>query len=365
MISMIKSVNCYCPKYIGENDILICGDKIYKIRPEIQNCEQIENIYDCKGMLAFPGIIDQHEHIIGGGGEAGFNSHIPELDVNKIMGAGITTIVGLLGADDVSRSLFTLFSKAKALEAQGLTTYIYSGSYRIPFPTFSGNIVNDLILVDKVIGAGEIAMSDHRSSYSNIRELIKTASDIHLGGLLSGKAGVMHIHMGDGKGGLMPLIEILEKTDLPKEEFVPTHMNRNTELFTQALNYCRNGGNIDFTSGEKAGIPVPEAVKMLIEKGVKLSRVTISSDANGSSPDGGINEIMTLYQDVINCIVEKNIGADVAFSLVTENVAKLLKIYPQKGALKENSDADILIIDKNYSIKKLFAKGKLVLDLKD
>ena len=168
--------------------------------------------------------------------------------------------------------------------------------------------------------------------------------------------------MGDGKDRFKHLLEVIDRSDLPIEEFVPTHANRNPELFEEAIAYCLRGGYIDLTSGEKAGIPVPEAVEKLIDKKVDLNKVTVSSDANGSSPDGGVNRIATLYEDIINCITDKGIDTETAFRLVTENVAKVLKIYPQKGTLKEGSDADILITDKSYKINKLLSKGSLVFE---
>jgi beta-aspartyl-dipeptidase (metallo-type) len=361
MLTLLKNLDCYSPKHIGKNDILICNNKIYKVQPEIPYNNLIENVYDCTGHYAFPGIIDQHVHITGGGGEDGFTSHITEINLNDIINAGVTTLVGLLGADSCTRSLESLYAKAKSLEAQGISTYIYSGSYSVPPITFTENIVKDMVLVDKVIGIGEIAISDHRSSHSDSNQLLKIASDVHLGGLLSSKAGVMHLHLGDGKSGLSPLIEMLKKCDLPIEQFVPTHLNRNNSLFEQAIDYLKSGGNIDLTSGETKGLSVPDAIHQLIHRGVDLSRVTVSSDSNGSIPDGGISSIQTLYDDIIQCITNKSLNPEVAFSFVTSNVSKLLKLYPQKGTLLDGSDADILIIDSNYKIKKLFCLGKLLI----
>ncbi|MDP4109819.1 MAG: amidohydrolase family protein, partial [Bacillota bacterium] len=209
----------------------------------------------CDGLNAFPGLIDQHIHITGGGGEHGFSEHVTEIHIYDIINAGVSTVAGLLGADGVTRSLEALFAKAKTLEELGLSTYIYSGSYAMPPVSFTGSVLRDIILIDKVIGAGEIAISDHRSSQPDLPDMMKLASEVHLGGMISGKAGVLHIHVGDGKKGLEPLVKILDESDLPIGMFVPTHLNRNPELFRQATEYCRSGGNIDLTAGEKAGLP--------------------------------------------------------------------------------------------------------------
>ncbi len=364
MLTLLKGLECYCPEYSGKNDILIACGKIISIQPagRFEDNALIEQTLECGGLLAFPGIIDQHVHIIGGGGEQGFASRVGEIGIQEIFMAGVTTLVGLLGTDGCTRSLEALYAKAKSLEIQGITTYIYSGSYSIPVITFTQSIVKDLVLIDKVIGVGEIALSDHRSSNADSAILLSLASETHVGGLLGGKAGVVHLHMGDGKLGLTPLLRIVEQSDLPIEEFVPSHVNRNPILFGQAEEYCRNGGNIDLTAGETAGLTVPEAIQRLLDKGFDLSRVTVSSDANGSIPSGGVCKIQCLFDDIKKCIIEKKIKPEIAFRFVTENVAKTLKLFPQKGTLQKGSDADILITDKYFNVNKLFCMGRLVID---
>lgn len=364
MIKLIKNIACYSPKYEGLKDIYITGDKIYKISDPDKfklNSELIHTI-DGSDMLAFPGIIDGHVHIIGGGGEDGYTSRIGEIDVHDILLAGITTVVGLLGADHHTKSLFSLLAKAKALEIEGITTFIYSGSYAVPAVTFSGDIANDMILIDKVIGAGEIAISDHRSSHSDIQDLLALSSNVHMGGLIGSKAGLLHFHLGDGKDGLDVIHRLIKESDLPKEMFLPTHLNRNPELFEQAIEYIKSGGNIDLTSGEEKGICLSEAVRKLIDSGIDMQKVTVSSDANGSIPGGGIGKIQTLLNDIISCITEKQFNPEEIFPLVTENAAKRINQYPKKGTLSEGSDADIIIMNKNYKIEKLFTLGKLVID---
>lgn len=366
MLTLLKNIDCYCPQHIGKKDIVIASDKIYKITApgEIKDSALIERVIPCDGLYAFPGLIDQHVHITGGGGEQGFASRISEIAIQDILMAGVTTLVGLLGADGYTRSLECLYATAKALEAQGITTFIYSGSYATPPVTFTGSILRDLVLIDKVIGTGEIAIADHRSSQPDLNLMLKLASDVHLGGLVSGKAGVVHLHVGDGKNGLGLLFDIVKQSDLPIEQFVPTHTNRNPVLFTQAVKYCLSGGNIDLTAGETAGLSVIKAIRILSNEGADLSKVTISSDANGSIPGGGAAKIQTLYDDIKECITQSVLPPENAIRLATENVAKILKIYPKKGALEAGSDADILITDQNYDLEMLFSMGKLLVENK-
>ena len=360
MFTVLTGLDCFCPSHAGLKDILIAGDKI----AGIADPGFFKRIYDycevihCEGLLAFPGIIDQHIHLIGGGGENGPASRIGDISIEDIFMAGVTTVVGVLGFDSYTKSLQSLLAQANTLEAKGLTAYIYTGSYAIPTVTVTGSIANDLILIDKIIGTGEIAISDYRSSQPTFNEFAQLAAKTHIAGLISGKAGIVHIHIGDGKERLTPLTQLLDKTDLPKAIFVPTHVNRNPELFSEAVAYCRSGGNIDLTAGEKKGIPVPKAVKMLLESGAHMDKVSISSDANGSDGQSVI-KIQTFFEDIKNGILNENIPPASMFALVTQNVAKTLKLYPTKGVIQKGSDADILIMDKQYNIEKLYCKGRL------
>ena len=290
-LTLLKDVECYCPEYSGRKDILIANEKIDLIRPagDIKDTGLITMVIPCENFMAFPSLIDQHVHITGGG-EDGLLNRMPEIQLNEIIKAGVSTLVGVLGSDSYTKGLKGLLSKARSLELMGITTYIYTGSYAVPPPTITGSVINDLVLIDKVIGTGEVAISDHRSSQPRIEELIKLASDTHIGSIIGRKAGVVHIHLGDEETGLDLLNDLIGQTDLPIGMFVPTHVNRNKKLFNQALNYLSKGGNIDLTADEQKGLSVPDAVSRLIEEKSDLDRVTLSSDANSSSPSNGHGE---------------------------------------------------------------------------
>ena len=361
-MTLLQNVDVLTGPDAGRRDMLLAGQRIEKIRPAGEGAGlcRADEVIDCAGQCAFPGLIDAHVHIIGGGGEEGAASRVPEIDFGGIVTAGVTTLVGLLGADAVTRSLECLYAKAKALEAQGITTYLYAGSYSLPAVTFTGSLMRDLVLIDKVIGAGEIAISDHRSSQPDTRQLLQLASEVHLGGMLGGKAGVVHLHVGDGREGLGPLLALEEQSDLPKDEFVPTHVNRSPALFRQAVEYCRAGGHIDLTAGETAGIPVPRAVRSLMESGTDLSLVTVSSDANGSIPGGGAGKIGALYDDLRRGIVDEHLPAAAVLGLATVNAARLLKLVPRKGVIREGADADIVVADRSFHVQTVFAMGRRV-----
>jgi beta-aspartyl-dipeptidase (metallo-type) len=369
LFKLFKNGRCLTPDDIGIKDILVVCDKICAIREEIspENLWDVQ-VIDCTGCIICPGFIDQHAHITGGGGEQGPISRIPELMFSQVIKAGVTTIVGVLGFDSISRSIAGLLAKARGLEAEGITAYIYTGSYGSPTETLTGRVLTDIVLLDKVIGVGEIAISDCRSFHPSLQDLRVLASEAYGGGMLGDKAGILHLHVGDGKEGLEPLFRLIDESDFPVEMFVPTHINRHPGIFSQGIKLLQRGGNIDLTAGETAGYSVMESLKILLDEGHDISRVTVSSDAQGSAPaktpaDSGVNNIEQLFQDIKACVVENHLDLSAVIKTVTINPAKILKIYPQKGILAPGSDADILVLQENdLSIFRLMAKGQMVVE---
>ena len=202
MIKLIKNAEVYAPEYLGIKDVLIVDDKIAAIDDSISisfdSYLKVTEI-EASGKKLVPGFIDSHVHLLGGGGEGGFATRTPEATLTGLTTAGVTTVVGCLGTDGVARDLISLLAKAKGLEEEGITTYIYAGSYRLPLKTITGEIMKDIMVVDKIIGIGEVAVSDHRSSQPTFEEFVRAVSDARVAGMLSGKAGIINIHLGDGK----------------------------------------------------------------------------------------------------------------------------------------------------------------------
>ncbi|EMT39951.1 beta-aspartyl-peptidase [Thermoanaerobacter thermohydrosulfuricus] len=374
MFLLLKGGEVYSPQPLGRKDILICNGKIVRIADEIKPMKEFGNveIVDLQGFIIVPGFIDQHVHIAGGGGEGGPVTRTPEITLSDITKGGITTVVGLLGADGITRSMASLLAKARALEQEGITTYIYTGAYELPTRTLTGSVRSDLVLIDKVIGTGEIAISDHRSAQPTTEDLTKLAAEARVGGLLGGKPGIVHLHVGDGIRGLSPLFEIVENTEIPITQFVPTHINRIGHLFEQGLKFIEMGGVIDLTSDikpdahTKTALTPKEAIKKIIENKLPIEKVTMSSDSNGSIPVFDENKRLvkvmvgsaqTLYRDLREVIVEGILPIEQAIKIITENVAKVLNLYPNKGCIKEKSDGDIVVLDSNLNIHSVIAKG--------
>ncbi|MBS7212740.1 MAG: beta-aspartyl-peptidase [Megamonas funiformis] len=371
--TLLKNAHVIAPEDLGVKDILVAGEKIAMIGeglslPAIYDCE----VVDCEGNYAVPGFIDSHVHLIGGGGEGGYATRTPEIQLTDITTSGVTTVLGLLGTDGVTRHVASLLAKARGLEDEGITAYIYSGSYEIPTPTITGSVRNDIILIDKVIGTGEIAMCDHRSSQSPKEAYQQITAEARVGGMLSGKAGVVNMHLGDGEDGLKMLYEITKNGEIPKTQIIPTHVNRNKRLFKEAIEWAKQGGIMDVTSsvspesGSSHSVKSSEAVKQALEAGVNIENITMSSDGNGSMPifdeagnniGVGVASQISILNEFRDMVQKENIAITDAIKIITSNIAKFTKLYPRKGCLANNSDADILVLDKDLQLQHVWARG--------
>lgn len=358
MFKLIKNAEVYAPESLGVNDILICNDKIIKIAPNITWDFPGTEVIDATGKKAVPGFIDQHVHITGGGGESGFTTKVTEIGLSDIVRGGVTTLCGVLGTDSLSRNVESVLAKTKALNEEGLTVFCYTGSYDCPSPTITGDIAKDLAFIDEVIGV-KICISDHRYAGTTKEDLTRIAARARVAGLIGHKPGVTHIHMGRGKRGLKDVFEILEETDIPIKNFRPTHASNQPEDIEK---FALMGGYVDFTASPQA----PKDMLDMMNK-VPENLVTLSSDSNGSMPKWnekneliGIEAaaITALYEVIERMVKELDVPMERALLPITKNVAVALEVYPRKGALQADSDADIVLLDNDLKIESVFAKGK-------
>ena len=369
MIRLIKGAEIYAPQYQGKQDILICGGKIAKIAPSIDltgNCD-IELI-DADGCKAVPGFIDVHVHITGGGGEQGPASRVPESQISQFISSGVTTCVGLLGTDGITRSLPNLLAKCRALNEEGITCLMLTGSYRYPSATLTRDVVTDICYIPECIGA-KLAISDHRSSDITYDELVRLATEVRSGGLLSGKAGILHMHTGTGARMLELVLRAAKNTDIPIKTFYPTHLARSEELISQAAEFAKMGGMIDFTANDPAtsAKPACASIARCIDAGAPTENITLSSDSFGSLPrfDAAGNCIGLTYvlpdvllKTVKSCISNRGMSLETALGFVTKNPAKAIGLENTKGCIKEHADADILLLGDSLDIRTVIAKGK-------
>lgn len=360
MFLLIRNVHIYAPEDRGIQDILICNDKIIAVKEHIDFSWDDMTVIEGNGRPVIPGLIDQHVHIIGGGGENGFASLIREIQMTDCIRYGVTTVVGLLGTDHHAKSVETLVARTKALREQGMSAYCLTGSYAYPTHTLTGSIGRDIAFIDEVIGV-KIAISDHRSSNVSKEELARVATEARTAGLLAGKPGVVHMHTGRGKAGYRDVLEIIEETDIPVTQFRPTHVGNQ---FESAMKFAEKGGYIDFTAGPETASKIAEAMQQ-----VPLKQITMSSDANGSFPiwsedlkiiGMGVGKMESLYGCVLDLVRNENIPFSQAVSLITSNVAESLNLK-QKGHINPDADADLVILDEDLQINTVISRGKIMM----
>ena len=363
MYKLIRGAEIYAPDKKGVCSILIYGDRIVDLYPSgrspVLPTADVE-VIEAKGLIAIPGLIDQHVHTIGGGGEAGPVSRIKHLSAEECLLDGVTTVVGLLGTDSTTKSVRELVAYTKELNRSGLDAYCLTGAYDYPSPTVMGNVRDDIVFINEIIGV-KLAIADHRSSYPTSDEIIKLAVQARNGGLIAGKAGYVHLHVGKGKSGLGHIFEALDASDLPVSIFRPTHAENQ---LADMVRFGRAGGYVDFTAG---GDPeqCAAAVTDMLEQ-IEPHLITASSDANGSIPvwgtDGGLAGMaksrVSSMSELLSILVKKhNHALERALPILTANVARALGIDNAVGTLRPGSLANIALISPDLAVRDVISKG--------
>ncbi len=368
---LIKNAHVYSPENKGKNDVLLAGGKIISIAPLIEvPASLMVKIIEAEGLILTPGFIDAHVHIAGAGGEGGPASRTPELQLSDMIKGGVTTVVGCLGTDGITRSVESVLMKVKSLRAEGVSAWMYTGSYQVPTPTITGDVARDIALIEEVIGVGEVAVSDHRSSLPTVEELGRIAAQARVAGMIGGKAGIVNIHMGDAKDPFRPLYKVVESSELTLRQFLPTHINRNEYIFEDAKTYALKG-YVDITTSSYPYFPEYEikpssALRQLLDAGVPAEHITFTSDACGSLPgfDRVSGELVRLESglpasnltELRDAVLDEKIPIEIALQVLTSNPARILKLK-HKGKIAAGCDADLLLLDQNFEIHSVLAMG--------
>lgn len=366
LITIIKNADVYAPEHLGLQHILIAENKIVYIGDTLPELNLEHTTVDAEGCVVMPGFIDGHTHITGGGGEAGFSTRVPPVPLSKFTRAGVTTAVGLLGTDDLTRNTESLVAQVYALREEGFSAYCYTGGYHLPPTTLTGAVRSDIVFIEPIIGVGELAISDHRSSQPTLNELLKIASEAHVARLMTGKAGMLHLHLGDGERGLSIIREALETAEIPPRTYNPTHINRQRSLFEEACELAKRGCWVDVTAFETGdvGFEPGEALLRYMQQDLPQDKLTISSDGGGCLPDfhadGSLKKMdFAESQSMTNIfyeLVDDGQAIETFLPFFTKNVAQLMNFH-RKGRIEKGADADIIILNKQNRIEHVMAMG--------
>ena len=372
---LLRNGDLYDPVSRGRNDILIAGAQIVWLGPQAPPMAKELAIteIDLGGRRVLPGLVDCHAHLTGGGGEAGYHTRVPPVPLSRFARGGITTVIGLLGTDDCTRTTSALIATAKGLCHEGMTALCYTGGYHLPPMTLTGSVKSDIVHVSEIVGVGEIALSDHRSSQPTFDELARLASEAHVAGMMTGKAGLVHLHLGDGKRGLQLVAQLLAQTELPPRVLHPTHVNRKKALFAQACELVAKhpGFTIDVTAfpveeGADAW-SAPDAVLHYLKQGLPMAQLTVSSDGGGCLPHfDAQGQIVTFgvgdpadLADALRELLARGARLADVLPAFTSNVARLFRLAG-KGEVVVGADADLVVLDGEHRVRDVLAKGRFL-----
>lgn len=369
MLQLLRNAQVYAPEPLGVRDLLVAGGRVAWIGegadlpPALGATER-----DLEGRRVIPGLVDCHVHLTGGGGEAGHGTSVPPLPIERFTTGGVTSVVGLLGTDDAIRTPGSVVAAAHGLRAHGLSAWCWTGGYHLPPATVTGTVRGDIALLDPVIGVGEVALSDHRSSQPTFEELARIGAEAHVGGLMTGKAGMVHLHLGDGARGLELVRRALEETELPPGTWHPTHVNRRKALFEEAAGLASRGVPVDLTAfpvakGEDAW-SAADGVRLWLERGLPLDRLTVSTDAGGCFPvfdaEGRVAAMEVgspgALAATLRDLLASGVPLERALPCVTRTPATILRL-PAKGRVAVGADADLAVLDDAGRVTDVMARG--------
>lgn len=337
---IIENGDVYTPAPRGRTSVAVAGGRIEKLG-RFDAASFDPRVIDASGCIVVPGLIDPHIHLIGGSGEKGFASATGAISAQELLAAGITSVAGLLGTDTTTKTLPALLAKVKALRQEGLNAWMWTGGYDAR--PLTGSVRDDIVLIEEILGAGEIAIADRRGAQFDARALARLAADCYVAGTLTGKAGVLHMHTGELRERLALVRELLA-LGVPAAALHPTHVNRNGELLAEAAELTRNGVAVDLDVVEE------DLPRWLRDFDGDLSLVTISTD----SPIGRPAALLAQIRDVIR---EEILSIELAVALATRNTARVLKLH-DAGEIAAGKRADLLILDaESLAIRHVIAGG--------
>jgi beta-aspartyl-dipeptidase (metallo-type) len=366
MAFLFKHATVYAPEHLGVKDILVVGEQVVAVDDTLTvSLPRLETV-EARGLLLTPGLIDHHIHATGGGGEGGPASRVPELMLSELVSCGTTSLVGVLGTDSVTRSVHALLAKVRALTQEGVSAWMYTSNYALPPTLLTGSIRSDLFCVPEVLGV-KIAMGDHRGSYPTMDEFMRIISDVRVGGMIAGKIGVLHVHLGNLPQAFEMFDDAMAR-GIPIKHLRPTHCGRAKDIFESALTFTRKGGILDITSGGSSFATPAKAVRIALNEGINPGSIVMSTDGHGSIPrfddKGNMVGLRTGAVDAnlreFRSLLDLGLAPEQALPFITSNPAKALELAG-KGFVKARGCADLCLFAADFTLRHVMAKGRFLM----
>lgn len=354
MLTLIEGGRVYAPEPCGVQPVLLADGHVGKVGPidrgALERLGAEYEVIDASGCIVAPALIDPHVHLLGGSGETGFSTQTPEFFISELVRNGITTIVGTLGVDTTMKTMPGLLAKVKALKEQGLNAFCWTGGYDLPPASILESVRDDILFIEEVIGAGEIAISDTRALPHEPRELARCAVHAHVGGMLAQKAGLVHVHVGESDRRLQPIRQVLDEFDVEADWFYPTHVERSEKLMGEAIELAQKGEMpVDVDVVER---DLHRWLRFWRDHGGPPHLLTASSDASLTRP-----AIMDQLRD---CVLNHGFALEQVLPLATRNTARILKLR-EKGEIRKGRAGDILLLEEgSLEIVHVLSHGKFM-----
>ncbi|MEK2645279.1 amidohydrolase family protein [Bdellovibrio sp. BCCA] len=335
--------------------IFTAGERIKKIQAvDYHTLRDLDvKVYDCTGCFVIPGILDPHLHLAGGSGEkGGFSSQSAAITIAECVRGGVTTLVGTLGVDTTTKTMPELVARARAFNDVGLTAYCYTGGYDCPPRTITDSVRHDVIYIPEIIGVGEIAIADRRAPEPTLHDLARSMVDAYVGGMLSNKPGISHIHAGGGDRRLQTLRDLMEVHVIVPHKIHITHIGRSKALVEEAIEMAKRGCFVDLDLWDRDFV---YWYKVYRDLGGPLDQLTVSSDAGIGSPS-------ELWWELRDAVLNHGYTLEELLPHFTVNTARALGLS-RKGRILVEHDADLTVIDaKNFEIKHVISRGQVFLE---
>jgi beta-aspartyl-dipeptidase (metallo-type) len=354
MLTLIEGGRVYAPEPCGTRSVLLADGHVGKVgdidRGALERLGADYEVIDARGCIVAPALIDPHVHLLGGSGETGFATQTPEFFISELVENGITTVVGTLGVDTTMKTMAGLLAKVKALKEHGLNAFCWTGGYDLPPHSILRTVREDILFIEEVIGAGEVAISDTRALPFEPRELARAAVHAHIGGMLAHKAGLVHVHVGEADRRLEPLRKVLDEFDVEADWFYPTHIERSEKLVGEAIHLAQKGGmpaDVDVVERD-----LHRWLRYWRDHGGPLHLLTASSDASMTRP-----AVMDQLRD---CVLNHGFALEQVLPLATRNTARILKLK-EKGEVRKGCAGDILLLEEgSLEIVHVLSHGRFV-----